>query len=296
MKLSNAMARALKGTLFLSIVLFTIAGCEGLFREKPRETPLARVGESYLYLEDIEPRLTGTFTPEDSLALVNNLINEWATRELLLSKARINLAEDQLREFESLISDYRAELYTRAYKEALVAQIADTLVREDELLGFYEKEKENFRLQEKLLQLRFIEIPKQFINKEEVTRRLKSFEDSDLKFLDSVGVQFKKLHFNDSLWVPLSRVVEEIHPLTYENEGEYLIKSQFFELEDSTGVYLTRVVDVLQPNDIAPLEYIEPTIRQVLLNRRKMKYLRSLETDLMDEAIRDKQFEVYETN
>jgi hypothetical protein len=56
------------------------------------------------------------------------------------------------------------------------------------------------------------------------------------------------------------------------------------------------VVDVLQPNDIAPLEYIEPTIRQVLLNRRKMKYLRSLETDLMDEAIRDKQFEVYETN
>lgn len=296
MKLSNAMARGLKVTFFFSLALSVLTGCEGLFREKPKDPPLARVGETYLYLEDLKPRLTGTFSPEDSLALLNNLINEWATRELLLSKARINLAEDQLREFELLISDYRAELYTRAYKEALVAQIADTLVREDELLGFYEKEKENFRLQEKLLQLRFIEIPKQFINKEEVTRRLKSFEGSDLKFLDSVGVQFKKLHFNDSLWVPLSRVVEEIHPLTYENEAEYLKKSQFFELEDSTGVYLTRVVDVLEPNDIAPLQYIEPTIRQVLLNRRKMKYLRSLETDLMDEAIRDKEFEVYETN
>ncbi len=296
MKLSNAMARGLKVTFFFSLALSVLTGCEGLFREKPKDPPLARVGETYLYLEDLKPRLTGTFSPEDSLALLNNLINEWATRELLLSKARINLAEDQLREFELLISDYRAELYTRAYKEALVAQIADTLVQEDELLGFYEKEKENFRLQEKLLQLRFIEIPKQFINKEEVTRRLKSFEGSDLKFLDSVGVQFKKLHFNDSLWVPLSRVVEEIHPLTYENEAEYLKKSQFFELEDSTGVYLTRVVDVLEPNDIAPLQYIEPTIRQVLLNRRKMKYLRSLETDLMDEAIRDKEFEVYETN
>ena len=148
----------------------------------------------------------------------------------------------------------------------------------------------------KYLQLRFIEIPKQFINQDEVTRRLKSFEGNDLRFLDSVGVQFKKLHFNDSLWVPLSRVVEEIHPLTYENESDYLKKSQFFQLEDSTGVYLTKVVDVLEPNDVAPLDYIEPTIRQVLLNRRKMKYLRSLEADLMDEATREKEFEVYENN
>lgn len=294
MILSNPLARGRIAAILLLLVL--LLGCEGLFREKPRDAPLARVGESYLYLQDLQPRLNGSLSAEDSLSFVNNLINEWATRQLLLGKARINLPEEQLADFELLISDYRAELYTRAYKEALVAQIADTLVVEQELLEFYEKEKENFKLQEKIVQLRFIEIPQQFINKEEVTRRLQRFEGNDLRFLDSVGVQFKKLHFNDSLWVPLARVVEEIHPLTYENEGEYLKKSQFFELQDSTGVYLTKVVDVLEPNDIAPLNYIEPTIRQVLLNRRKMKYLRSLETDLMDEAIREKEFEVYETN
>ncbi|MGB5404898.1 peptidyl-prolyl cis-trans isomerase [Robiginitalea sp.] len=293
---SNAHARVLIAAVFLFPALFLFSGCEDFFREKPQETPLARVGDSYLYLEDLQPKLTGAYTATDSIAFVNNLINEWATRQLLLSKARINLPEEQLKEFELLISDYRAELYTRAYKEALVAQIADTLVGEEELLSFYEKEKENFKLQEKILQLRFIEIPQQFINQEEVTRRLKSFEGNDLRFLDSVGVQFKKLHFNDSLWVPLSRVVEEIHPLTYENEAEYLKKSQFFQLEDSTGVYLTKVVDVLEPNEVAPLKYIEPTIRQVLLNRRKMKYLRALEADLMDEATREKEFEVYENN
>ena len=293
---SNAHARVLIAAVFLFPALFLFSGCEDFLREKPRDTPLARVGESYLYLEDLQPKLTGAYTATDSIAFVNNLINEWATRQLLLSKARINLPEEQLKEFELLISDYRAELYTRAYKEALVAQIADTLVGEEELLSFYEKEKENFKLQEKILQLRFIEIPQQFINQEEVTRRLKSFEGNDLRFLDSVGVQFKKLHFNDSLWVPLSRVVEEIHPLTYENEAEYLKKSQFFQLEDSTGVYLTKVVDVLEPNEVAPLKYIEPTIRQVLLNRRKMKYLRALEADLMDEATREKEFEVYENN
>ncbi|MDX1332071.1 MAG: peptidyl-prolyl cis-trans isomerase [Robiginitalea sp.] len=284
----------MSATLWLLLLVFA-AGCEDLWRNEPETIPLARVGEKYLYPEDIQEFLNENLSPQDSAAMVSNLINTWATRELLLSRAKINLPEAKITEFESLISDYRAELYTRAYREALVAQISDTLVGEEEMQAFYENEKENFRLQEKIIQLRFIELPLQFLNREEVTDRLRRFEGEDLAFLDSVGVQFKKLHFNDSLWIPVSRVVQEIAPLTYENEADYLKNSQFFEMEDSTGVYLTKVVEVLNPNEIAPLSYIEPTIRQVLLNRRKMQYLRSLETDLMDEAIRQKEFEIYET-
>jgi len=284
----------LRAALWLPLLIF-FTGCEDLWRKQPETEPLARVGENYLYREDIRDLLDENLSPQDSAAFVSNLINTWATRELLLSRAKINLPEERIQEFESLISDYRSELYTRAYKEALVAQISDTLVGEEEMRQFYENEKENFRLQEKILQLRFIELPLQFLNQEEVTERLRRFEGEDLEFLDSVGVQFKKLHFNDSLWVPVSRVIEEIEPLTYENEAEYLKNSQFFEMEDSTGVYLTKVVEVLNPNEIAPLSYIEPTIRQVLLNRRKVQYLRSLETDLMDEATRQKEFEIYET-
>jgi len=284
----------LSAPLWLLLLVFA-AGCEDLWRNEPETVPLARVGEKYLYQEDIQELLNENLSPHDSAAMVSNLINTWATRELLLSRAKINLPEAKIAEFESLISDYRAELYTRAYREALVAQISDTLVGEEEMHAFYENEKENFRLQEKILQLRFIELPLQFLNREEVTERLRRFEGEDLAFLDSVGVQFKKLHFNDSLWIPVSRVIQEIAPLTYENEADYLKSSQFFEMEDSTGVYLTKVVEVLNPNEIAPLSYIEPTIRQVLLNRRKMQYLRSLETDLMDEAIRQKEFEIYET-
>jgi hypothetical protein len=289
-----APTRLLLRALLCIPILSLLAGCDALWREKPEGKPLARVGDTYLYSEDVRDLLDPGLSPRDSAAMVGNLINTWATRQLLLSRAKINLPEEKIREFESLISDYRAELYTRAYKEALVAQIADTLVGAEQMKAFYDEEQEDFRLQEKIVQLRFIELPLQFLNREEVTRRLRRFEAEDLVFLDSVGVQFKKLHFNDSLWVPVSRVIEEIAPLTYENEAGFLKNSQFFEMEDSTGVYLTKVEAVLEPNDIAPLSYIEPTIRQVLLNRRKMKHLRTLEADLIDEAIRQKEFEVYE--
>ena len=215
-------------------------------------------------------------------------------KQLLFSKAQINLSEEQIEEFNRLVANYRVDLFTRAYKEALVLSGEDTTITVSQLKEFYEQEKENFVLKEKLVQLRFIELPQQFLNKGEVTEKLKRFNKEDLIYLDSVGVQFRKLNFNDSLWVPVSRVIREIPPISYDNESRYLKKSQFFELEDSIGVYLGKVSNVLAINEIAPLSYIEPTIRQVLLNRRKLEYMRRLETEILDEAVKQNEFEVYE--
>ena len=139
-------------------------------------------------------------------------------------------------------------------------------------------------------------MPKNFLNKEEVSSSLRNFKVEDIAYLDSIGVQFKKLHFNDSIWVTATRVLEEIPVITFDNEDKYLKKSQFFELEDSMAVYLGKIEDVKEVNDIAPLSFISPTIKQVLLSRRKINYLRKLETEIIDEAIRDKKFEVFTKN
>lgn len=278
----------------ISLLILTFVSCDSMWKKTNGEEPLARVGEKYLYKEDIAPLLGNGISKEDSVSFVTNYINNWASKQLLLSKAKINLSEDKLAGFDELVSDYRNDLYTRAYKEALVQQVNDTIVTKEEMRALYEKEKNNFRLKEPLVKIRFIELPKQFLNKETVTQKLKSFKKEDIAYLDSIGVQFKKLNFNDSIWVPVSRVIDEIPPLTFDNQSKYLKKSQFFELEDTLGVYLAKVTGVLGINDIAPLTYIEPTIKQVLLNRRKLDYLRKLETEVIDEAIKDKEFEVYE--
>ncbi|WP_373019123.1 peptidyl-prolyl cis-trans isomerase, partial [Muriicola sp.] len=263
------------GTILGSLLLFLIlTSCEGLFKRVPENAPLARVGDAYLYREDIQPLLNNTINQQDSASLVTNYINNWAVKQLLYEKAQINLTEEQIEEFERLVSNYRVDLYTRAYKEALVLRGEDTTVTETQLRQFYEMEKENFLLKEKVVQLRFVQLPKQFLNKEEVRKRLDRFSQEDQVFLDSIGVQFKKLNFNDSLWVPLTRIIQEIPPLNYENEERYLKKSQFFELEDSLGVYLGKTGEVRTFNEIAPLGYIKPTLRQVLLNRRKLDFLR----------------------
>ena len=290
------MLKLQKHTLFLlgTFVAILVSSCEGLFNEEEEKEPLARVGDTFLYKEDVASLIRDDMTTQDSTIFVNNYINNWASKQLLLSKSKINLPEEKLAEFDRLVSDYRADLYTRAYIEALVNQSQDTSVTKSQLQEFYEREKENFKLNEKLVQLRFVGMSGQFLDRDGVESKIKRWEDSDRRYLDSIAVQFKKIHFNDSIWVSASRVIQEIPPLTQANEESHLKKSQFFELQDSLEVYLGLVTNVLEVNETAPFDYVEPDIRQLILNRRRLNYIKQLETEIIDEAIKKNEFEVYD--
>lgn len=275
------------------LIVLVLVSCDSFFKEDPELEPIARVGEAYLYAKDLKPFITDGMSRQDSAAFAVNFINKWASKQLLLSKSKINLSEEELSAFNRLVDDYRTDLYTRAYIDALVQQASDTVISNAQLELFYESQKENFKLTEKLVQLRFVVLPNQFLDKEVVVDKIKAFERDDKSYLDSIAVQFKKIHFNDSIWVSASRVMDEITPLNSLNEGRYLKKSQFFELQDSLGVYLGKVTNVLDVNDIAPLSYIEPDIKRVLLNRRRLAYTRKLETEIIDEGIKTNEFEIY---
>ncbi|MEJ2584957.1 MAG: peptidyl-prolyl cis-trans isomerase, partial [Robiginitalea sp.] len=82
----------LRATLWLPF-LVCLSGCDGLWKKEPERRPLARVGENYLYREDIRDLLNHNLSPQDSSAFASNLFNTWATRELLLSRAKFNLPE-----------------------------------------------------------------------------------------------------------------------------------------------------------------------------------------------------------
>jgi len=77
------------------------------------------------------------------------------------------------------------------------------------------------------------------------------------------------------------------------NKEELLKKSNFIQLKDSLGVYLMHINDVLLRNDTAPLEYVKPTIDQIVINRRKLEFINDLKTDITKDAIKNKQFELY---
>jgi len=278
----------------LTVILATMLciSCE-YFQSSNVGEPVARVGESYLYKSDLEPLLSDNISPQDSTMIVNNYIDRWATHELFIQRAKFNLPQEKQDAFEELVEEYRNDLYIEAYKEALVKQSIDTTVTAFDEAAYYSTNKENFKLNEELLKLRYINIAKDNSNLEEIMERFERFEEEDKYILDSLAIQFNNYSLNDSIWVKQTQVFNKIPVINNENKEKYLKKSQFSQIEDSLELYLVRIEDKIGRNDIAPLAYVRPTVRQIILNKRKLEFIRKLEKDITKDAIKQKQFEIY---
>ncbi len=277
------------------LLLFGLLLSCSYFTKQPDdlEVVVARVGDNFLYEKDIKSLVTDGLSKTDSALLINNYINSWASKQLLLEKAIINLSEEKQEAFNKLVNDYRADLYISAYKEALVSKFVDTAVSKDLIEEYYEANKENFKLNQELIKFQYISLPKAFTNKNDIVNKFKNLTPENISYLDSVALQFKSYSLNDSIWVKATQLMQKVPAITFENKEKYLKKSQFFELEDSLGVYLVKITEVLPQNEIAPLSHLQPTIKEIIINQRKLDFIRNLERDILNEATKKADFEVY---
>lgn len=261
------------------------------FKKEETTNPVARVNKSFLYKADLEKLFSETASLEDSAQLVNNYINRWATQQLIIDRAKVNLTQEQLDEFDHLVNQYRIDLYTQAYKNNIIALSLDSLISTPELLTYYELNKENFKLNDPLLKLRYIHVASNFSKINALAEKLKRFNEEDQKALMDMNIQFKSYNLNDSTWVKKDKLLESLPILA--SKPEVLKKSNFVQLQDSLGVYLLQIEDFLDRNDTAPIPYVEGTIKQIIINQRKQELIKKLETDITRDAIKNKTFEIY---
>lgn len=283
----------LKNSFFL-LLLVLFMSCEYI-KQDTKQMPIARVNDTYLYAEDIKDLASQASSKTDSTLLVSNFIKNWATKQLLIDRALVNLTQKQQETFNKLVEDYKNELYTEAYKNNVVQKQLDSTILEKEYQIFYNENKDNFKLNDNLIQLRYVYVDKNYSNIDEIKKHLKKFDKTDKQILEENKLTFNKYNFNDSTWIKKENILQEI-PEFKNQEKQLLKKSNFVQLQDSLGVYLVKIKEVLHVNDIAPLPYVKPTIKQIILNRRKLELLKKLETDITKDAQKNNKFEIYTPN
>ncbi|RED38612.1 hypothetical protein DFQ10_110119 [Winogradskyella eximia] len=263
------------------------------FKKSEGVDPVARVNETYLYKEDIIDVVPKGASKEDSTLVVNAYINRWARQLLLMDGALINLSEKKQNEFSRLVEQYKNDLYAKAYLEGLVKKNIDSLVKTEEAELFYEANKESFKLNDDLIQFRYVSLPLNPINLDTIKTRFKRFEAKDKRYLDSISVQFKSYSLNDSIWVKLNRVAEKIPIINSSNKNQLLKKTNFLQLKDSLNLYLMQVNDVRLQNDYAPMDYVKTSINKIVINKRKLELIKQLENDITKDAIKNNKFQIY---
>ena len=132
-------------TVIILLTIFLLVSCKKNTNTTKR-IPVAEVGDVVLYFDEIPRFIQRGINEADSVALIQNYINKWAKRLLLLQKAEENLSPELKEEIAQQLKDTRANLVIYQYQRQMMLQKMDTVLSETELENYYAANEKSFIL------------------------------------------------------------------------------------------------------------------------------------------------------
>jgi hypothetical protein len=274
----------------LSFILLFSGACDSTIN--PDEEPLAQVHNKYLYLSEIQTILPDNATASDSTKFVNNYINTWVRKQLLVNQAEALLDEDS-RNIARQVEDYRNSLLIYKYQQKLIQQKLDTVVTQQEIESYYNEYRSNFILPYNIVKALYIKLPKSSPDVDKVKQWYKSDEPEAQSRLQDYCYQYavKYDHFNDE-WINFKQVLSQI-PTEIKDEDRFLRFRKYLETDDSLFYYYLRIKDYHLQGKEQPLSYAESRIRSIILNKRKFNFIEELENEVYNKALNRNEFVIY---
>ena len=265
------------------------------FNTNINDKVIARVDNDYLFSSDLQKLNYDYKSKEDSLITMNSFINKWALERILLRQSLINLSEEKLTRIENLVQDYKFDLLANNYTEFVVSSKLDTILSSVETYDFYSKNLNNFKLNSPIYRVKYINFLKNNVDRRQITRSFKRFNDSDKRFIDSLSFQFLDSFLADTIWLNKGELIKNI-PFINSNNFEYyfLKKRKYFEIKGETDLSLFNIIESIESNQIAPFSYVENVVANIVLNKKKLDLIENFNNEILNDAIKTKKFEVYE--
>lgn len=278
----------------LLISLLLLNSCS-LFSDKEEEldlTPIARVDEDYLYLEELEGVVPSGISGGDSSIIVDNYIQSWIKEKLILQKAELNL-DEQKHNFQKQLEDYRKSLVIYTYEKEYIKQNLDTNVQDEDVQKFYEENKQNLKLKDDIVKVKYLKVLKTAPKVKKMRKLYTSKKANDEENLKELAHQYSvKFHLDDSLWISFEELRKEV-PIEVSQTKGYLKNIKNIEVEDSLSYYFVSIKDYRLKNDVSPLSFETNNIRNIILNKRKLKLMNKVKSDLYQDAFLKKKIEIY---
>ena len=266
-------------------------GCEDL-NDSIENHLIARVDNNYLYMSDLDYADIKYSSISDSIVKTKDYINKWAKKHLLYDRSLLNIDDKNAKRLNRLVDQYKLDLYINSYRSSIIKSQIDTLITENQLKEYYDNNNSIFLLKEPLYRYRFIEFPKSNIDRKEIVKRFVRYNLEDKNFLDSLSFQFSSSFLNDSIWYTKTNLLQNAKFL-FHKDLISLKKSEIFEVDNSFQLSLLKIEDYMPKNEIAPLTFVENTIRNIVFNQRKLEFLKNFDKEIINDAIQNKKFETY---
>ena len=271
--------------LYLGCVLgcFPLAGCAHDTTTGQTDV-LASMEGHQLHRAEVESLIPRTASAADSLLIAENYVKKWVKEQLVYEVAERNLG-DEKEEIDQLVEAYRRSLIRYRYQERLVNERLKTDISEQDKQQFYEENPKLFTLEQGLIKGLFLKIPVDAPGLADVRKWYKSSDEAALEKIEKYSVQNATIYeyFYDK-WVDFDEVMDNI-PIYVSDPATFLKGHKQVEVADSSYCYLLNIAEYLVPGQTEPYESASPRIVEMLVNQRKVDFLRNFEDELYNEAV-----------
>jgi hypothetical protein len=283
------------------ILIISLYGSCSFFKRtkiKNGQEPIARVYDEYLYKSDVKGVGAGAAKPEDSVMAVRSYIDSWIRHALLLHYAEENLPENN-DQIDQQLQDYKESLEIYLYEKNLVAQKLDTVVTDKDVSDYYGSNKDIFNLKDPIFQIKYLLLKKNFFLKgvtvpvDSVRKWIKINSSYNSTKLSSFA-KYNAVNSSvaDSVWFTLDQLQK-----IFTNVSVDLINapysSAYQETTDSNYHYFIKFNGYKLKGNDAPLSYVKDEIKNIILNKRKLDFINSIQNGIYKDALKSQKIETY---
>jgi len=244
---------------------------------------IASVGDTHLYKDEADMAYARLGHGVDSVAFMQNYVEQWAIDLLFLQKAKENVVSTQ--EIDRMVENYRINLIQNLYQDRLITQQLLPGITETEVQEFYEKEAALFELDEPYIKGFYVKMPLKSSKIRNVRNWCLRKGQDDLeeleKFCSENGYEYQ---FFIEEWMPFADLVRRT-PLTGQQLMTRLQKNSTIEFNDDGNVYFVSADSILKENDTKPIEMVAGEIKELLLNSKKAKFIKTVKRSLYEDAL-----------
>lgn len=267
---------------YLSLVLLAMSSCQQQV-EHGGKTPLAQVGDHFLYREDMAQALPYGISGTDSVRFVSEFVQKWLEEQVLYEKAEHNVRGDE--KIERMVAEYRRTLVMNNYEHMLLLQRMNEELTEEELQGYYNENKQLFILEEPVIKGVLIKVPLTSPGLKDLKRWYKEKTDEALEELEKYAFRNSVLYeYFYEHWVPVSELEGKIIVNLAELSSEF-DKHHDIEVEDEEYCYLLHIDEYLLKGEEKPYDLARNEIINLLANKRKVEFMNNVKKDLYNQSM-----------
>jgi len=225
---------------------------------------------------------------EDSTVFVETYIKDWIKQQLLVSEARKVLSPEE-QDVSKELEQYEQQLLIHKFKNKKKSSINKSGITDDSIASYYNANIDKFTLSSPIVKVKYIVFPPGMDIPQDIDNAFRSstpFSETVNDYIYSYATKYDD--FNNQ-WINFNNLFLNT-PYTTGNTTDILQQKKVIEFDNNNEKHIIIIEDYRLSGEQSPLDFVKDRIRNMLINNKKIDFLREIKDSLYNHALKYNNF------